>query len=218
MADRKSVFLDKNNPPLPLLHVYPSRYLKKYQEIMDSKIKSMLDSIAVRNGVIFIQALVENDDFIIFEPGFRLSGEREYHITKLSGINTLELLIKYAVSGVMCEKVIKDLINPDFSDYGCIIDILVKPGKIGRLAGLEEVESLEGVVAVCPVYSEGDTIADHDAGTLKQVALRVHTVVKTNNEFEPLYNESMKLIKIDSDSGHNMLINASISDISQLQR
>ena len=215
MADRHV----KNNQigiiPLPVAYTFPSKHLEKYQETLNSKVVEMFKSIGVRNGMIFIQAFVENENIIFYEMGYRLTGSLEYKIiSKLNGFNPMEMMINFALTGSMNEIRIKDIVNPNYKGWGFNITFLVKPGKIGSMLGIEEVSSLEGVIDVVASYSEGDIILESSIGTLKQVILRVFATTKTKNEMANLMDKIHGLIKVYSVDGENMLLD--VFDTSEL--
>jgi len=207
MSDRYIRNMYDGMIPLPVAHSFPSKHLKRYQETLNSKVIAMFKSIGLKNGYLFIQSFVENGNFVFHEMGFRLSAAMEHKIiSKLNGINLIEMMINLALTGTMYEKSNKPLVNPNYQEWGCNLQYLVKPGKIGSIVGVDEVNSLERVIDVIPNYSEGDVIPESAIGTVIQVVLRVLATTKTKKEMAKLMDKIHGFIKVYSVNGENMLL------------
>lgn len=207
MADRYTKNKQGGIIPLPVAYIFPSKHLKSYQESLNHKVIEMFKSIGIQNGMIFIQSFVEDGKYIFYEMGFRLTGSLEYKIIRqISGINPLEMMINYALTESMNEISIEPLINPNFKEYGCNITFLAKPGKIGRIIGVNEVYSLDEVIDVVPAYNEGDVIQESAIGTLQQVIIRVFAVTKNKHELAKVIDKIHNTIKVYSEDGKNMLL------------
>lgn len=207
MADRYVKNKQSGIIPLPVAYSFPSKHLKKYQETLNPKVIEMFKSIGMKNGMVFIQTFVENGNCVFYEMGYRLTGSLEYKITsKLNGINPMEMMINFALTGSMYEKSIKILINPNYDNCGFNITFLVKPGKIGDIIGIDKVASLQEVIDIVPAYNVGDVIPESAVGTLKQVVLRVFATTKTKEEMGKLINKIHDIIKVYTVDGDNMLL------------
>jgi biotin carboxylase len=207
MADRHVKNGQGSIIPLPVGYTFPSQYLKRYQETLNQKVIRMFKSIGIKNGMIFIQTFIEEDECVFYEMGYRLTGSLEYKIIKeMNGINPIELMINYAITGSMCDKSIKKVLNPNYSRFGFNITFLTKPGKIGRIIGIEDVKKLENVIDVVCSYEEGDQIPDSALGTLKQVIIRVFGTTNTKHEMIELINKIHGLVYVYSEDGDNMLL------------
>ncbi|KZL93690.1 ATP-grasp domain-containing protein [Clostridium magnum] len=207
MADRYTKNKQGGIIPLPVAYIFPSKHLKSYQESLNHKVIEMFKSIDIQNGMMFIQSFVEDGKCIFYEMGFRLTGSLEYKIIRqISGINPLEMMINYALAESMNKISIKPLVNPNFKECGCNITFLAKPGKVGRILGVDEVYSLEEVIDVVPAYNEGDVIQESDIGTLKQVIIRVLIVAENKDELAKVIDKIYNTIKVYSEDGENMLL------------
>ena len=213
ISDRHVKNQHDGNLPLPVAFIMPSKHLKNYVETIDAKVKEMINSIGIQNGVLLIQSFVDNDSFTFYEMGFRLNGSMEYKITsKLNNINSLEMMINYALTGLMYDKPIKDFINPYYSNWGCIMFFAVKPGKIGKIIGIDKVRSLHEIIDIIPIYREGDLIQESYAGTLKQVIIKVFMTTESKAKLVNLINQVQRMIKVYDNKGVNMLLNGLDTD------
>jgi len=207
MADRYTNNKKGGIIPLPVAYIFPSKHLKNYQDTINQKAREMFKSIGIKNGMIFIQSFIENGNCIFYEMGYRLTGSLEYKIiSEFNGINPMEMMINYALTGSMYEKPIKALVNPNYNELGCNITLLARPGKIGRIIGVDEVKSLQGVIDVVHSYNEGDVIPEEALGTLKQVVLRVFATAKNREKMSSLMDKIYSLIKVYSVDEENMLL------------
>jgi biotin carboxylase len=207
MADRYTKNKNGGIIPLPVAYILPSKHLKSYQESFNYKVIEMFKSIGIQNGMIFIQSFVEDGKFIFYEMGFRLTGTLEYKIiSQINGINPLEMMINYALTGAMNEASIESHISPNFKEWGCNITFLAKPGKVGRIIGVKEVNSLEGVIDVVTAYNEGDVIKESAIGTLQQIIVRAFAVARSKRELAKVIDKIHNTVKVFSEDGKNMLL------------
>jgi carbamoylphosphate synthase large subunit len=207
IADRHVKNQHDGNLPLPVAFIMPSKHLQNYVETLDEKAKKMIESIGIQNGVLLIQSFVDNDSFTFYEMGFRLNGSMEYKITtQLNNINALEMMVNYALTGVMLDKPIKEFVDPNYSNWGCILFIAAKPGKIDKIFGIDRVRSLQEIIDIVPAYSEGDIIRESFAGTLRQVILRVFISADTKELLVKVINQVQTMIEVHDINGENMLL------------
>lgn len=192
---------------LPVAYIFPSRYLNNYLEEQNSKVIEMFNSLKMKNGMVFIQSFIEDEKYIFYEMGFRLTGSLEYKIMEpLIGINHLELMIEFSITGKMGETDLFKNLNPKYSSYGCNITLLARPGQIGKIEGIKTLFSFPEVIDVFPSYKEGDVIPDIAKGTLQQVVLRVFAVTRTKAELIKVIEKIHDVIRVTSISGENMLL------------
>lgn len=207
MADRYTKNKQGGTIPLPVAYSFPSKHLHTYQESLNAKVMKMYKSIGIQNGMIFIQSFVENGKCIFYEMGFRLTGSLEYKIiSKITGVNPMEMMVNYALSGKMNENSLQPLINPTFKEWGCNVTFLARPGKVGRILGVSEVASLPEVIDVVPAYIEGEVIPSSALGTLKQVIIRVFAIADTKQKLAEIIDKIHNTIQVYSEDGEDLLL------------
>lgn len=200
--------------PLPVGYTFPSKYQEKYISELNEKVVRMLKNIGMRNGVLFIQSLVCEGEFIFYETGFRLNGCQEFRIIKnAEGVDILELLINYALTGKMSDTDLKDKIDPAFSKPHCNVTFLVKPGEIGSVHGIEDIRKIPGVIAVHQMLHAGDIIRQEYKGTLHQVVMRVFAYADTKTELKEKINEITRKIAVLNAEGNDMLLEGFTEDM-----
>ena len=190
------------------LTLFPSKNTDKYIKTIDDKVKDMFLSINFTNGVFFFQAIPEKDNIYIYEMGLRTGGGMTYKITEAtSGNNDLEMLIHFAITGEMCEKDDKILIDPFLKGkQAASLAIPLRAGTIAKVEGTEKILNIEGVVNFTYFCEEGDTILEKHMNTLSQLYGRV-MIIRNNIEklFEGL-KEIRDSIKIEDKDGNDMVM------------
>ena len=125
---------------------------------------------------------------------------------KTEGINSVEMMVNFALKGKMNEISIKRNVNPNFKEWGCNISFLAKPGKIVKITGIEEVSSFPGIIDVIPTYQEGDIIPATALGTLEQIIVRVFAIAETKQELAATIEKIHNTIKVYSEDEESMLM------------
>lgn len=205
MCDR---YTNKEQPgfaQLPTAYIFPSKYLGSFQKTDDENVKNMLKSICIKNGVLFIQAFIEDGRVCIYEMGYRLNGAQEYRIiSAINGINTMEMLIRHALTGKMDGWDLTKYDNPNFSKYACKITPLLRQGVIKKIIGIEEISRLPEIIDIVPVHTEGDRI--EAVGTLDQVLTRIFAVSDSIARLQRVIDKVYTTIKVYDDNGNDMLL------------
>ena len=202
MADRHMKNKKFGHIPLPVAYTWPSQFLKNYEETIHPKVVKMFNAIGLKNGLVFIQSFVVDGTCIFYEMGYRLSGSLEYKIMKkLNGLDPLEMLVSFALTGHMYEKSLDQMFKPNYENWGFNLTFLAKPGKIGSIEGLETVADMADVLDVVTAYNPGDVIPENAIGTLKQVVLRVFATSKSKGDMKILIDRIHNTIKVYSQIG-----------------
>lgn len=208
MADRHTENGSKYTIPLPVLYTFPSNHLSKYQEVLNKKVISAFQSIGLRNGMIFIQAFVNEEGFKLYDIGFRLTGTQEYHILEeLCNYNPLKMMVDYSFTKKMGKEDISHLVDPLFGGKSaCNITFLVKPCVIDKFVGIEEVEAMKGVIKVIKNHQVGDEVSASAIGTLNQVAIRVLAVAENKESLKKMILDVTDKIDIYSTEGKSVVL------------
>lgn len=166
---------------IPNLCIYPSRYTELYLREYNELVINMLKGMGVKDGTLFMQAIVKNGKIFIYETGMRLCASKAYQILEYdSGYNTLEHLMQYALTGSMGKQV---QFHPKMKRWYATIHTLGIPGAtIAECKGKEELENYPWLVHIAPAYRVGDTIPQGSAGTFVQDATRIHVAADTKEE------------------------------------
>ncbi len=207
MGDRHVKHFQDGIIPLPVAYSFPSLYLKEYQNSIHQRVVDMFKAIGMKNGMVFIQSFVENGKCIFYEMGYRLTGSLEYKlISHACGFDPMDMMIHFALTGKMSRVDLGKLTNPNFNKPYCNITLLARPGKVGKMQGIEETKKIPGVLDVFCSYAEGDEIPDKALGTLAQVIIRVFAFANTKRELAGLMDKVHNTINVFSEEEESMLL------------
>lgn len=201
----KVISPDRDYVSLPIFHMYPSSHIDAYIEKVDAAAKRMFRSIGLKNGIIMLQGFDIDGEFKFFESGFRMGGEQMYVFTDhQNNVNSLELMINYALTGKMADFKVSDRDNARFKWPCCNYYIPLKAGVITQVHGLDEVEAMENVLNVTKMFTLGDEILDTNA--LERVCLRLHVYGKTAEELAQALVKISATLQILDQNGNEMQI------------
>jgi biotin carboxylase len=198
---------NKDAAPLSEAVFYHSVRLDEYIQTLDAKVRKMFESIGLKNGTLYIQSFYDEEGFHFYEMGYRLGGGQSYRmISEINGINHLEMLIYHSLTGTMCDNEIENRINPKFDAVACGLFVLIGPGKICSVRGLEIVRQIPQVVNVMQVYYEGDSLPQCAEGTTQQVFARLHFVAKNTDELIMAIERAQSVLRVEDEDGKNMIV------------
>lgn len=206
--DRQLTRLQGDSSPIATGTVYPSMYTDLFLKEVHPKLCAMFEGLNVPAGVLNIQFFIENNNFYIYDPGFRLQGEAPHiHLAHINGFDHRKMLINYAFTGVFGED--------DFSeknDYmfrgkaACSVWVLLKAGKIESIEGLDEMKAHKNVHFVVERFHQGDTVKEDFIGTERQVLFRIYTAGNSIFEINQTIEDIRNLLKINDPKGNDMVL------------
>lgn len=152
---------------------YPSRYTERYLAEANASVIRMLKSNGFRNGMISLQAFVDDASFYFCEMCFRPSGGQHYHLVEdQHGIDQLSLLIQFALTGTCATDWAADKETPCFRQRYVMLWVFGKPGnRIGKMEGWDALSHDARVCHAAPALSAGMVVGK--TGTTAQVIGRV---------------------------------------------
>lgn len=193
--------------PLPVGYTFPSSVLPVYQAEIEEKVKAMLRSVGIRNGMMFMQCKVEDEVCVTYDIGFRLTGSLEYKILDaLCGFDPLKMMINFALTGSMGEESLAEKVNPKFPRPAYNVSCLAAPGKIAQIGGVDPVKKIPGVEDVVLAHMEGETITKEMRGLLSQIVVRILGSVDEKKDLYPMMHRIENEISILSDDGTSMML------------
>ncbi len=205
MGDRHMKRFDDKFIPLPIGYTFPAISIDSFMKEENENVCNMFRSLSMKEGMVFMQAFVEDGQCIIYEMGYRLTGSLEPHLFEHAyNFNTLEAMINYAVDN---EIDIKPLQKHDVNNC-CManLTLLLRAGYLKEYEGLDEVRNMDGVLHVFVSREPGTLVEEKIMGTLAQVAVRVLLYADTKEELIVRMDQIKSMIKVLDDKGNNILI------------
>jgi len=189
-------------------NIYPSRHIAHYYERMHANALRLFKAMGIKNGVLLVQAFYENEEFYVYDTGFRLQGEASnLLIEKLCGYDQRELLIHFALTGSEGDLDLCAADDPTLHGRAAAsVWFLLKEGTVGKIEGLERAKNDGRVAALVQRLYEGDEIPSSWIGTEQQVMLRLFLVCDTKRELAEAIAEYQTGIRVSDIHGGNMLV------------
>lgn len=207
MHDRYLRESDGNFMKLPLAYVYPSKYLKSYQENQNQKVIDMFEGIGLQNGTLFIQGFASEQECPFYEMGLRFNGAKQYNLLKEEcNFSTMDMMIEYALSGEISDIDITELADPDFKHIYCTLSILGKPGKVTEVIGVDQLRSFPEVLDVSQWYYGGEMLSEKLLGTQRQILCRVTLKTDNRTEMAAAIDKVYETFDVLNECGESMLI------------
>ena len=214
VGDRFVNTSQKGLSPLTAAVVYPSKYVQKYIDTIDLKVKRMFCEEGFSNGTVFIQSFFDGDDFYFFEMGYRVGGgQSSMMIRDICGLDYVENLINFAFTGKMDNTDLRTIANPFFKKKACCLVPCLKQGTIANISGIDSIRLLPECKNITQFYEEGETVPQSSIGNLGQSFLRIHLVAdnwETLNRDIEIVNENLKVTSV---IGHNMILEGAFEKI-----
>lgn len=193
--------------PLPVGYTYPASITEDYYRDIGPKAKEMFRAAGLKNGMMFMQCKVEENECVVYDIGYRLTGTMEYkNLSAVCGYNPIEMMIYFALTGKMAEESVGKWVNPNFGKYSYNVSFLVKPGKIAEIIGLEKLKSVHGFIDAVVAHYPGEEITENMKGLLEQISLRVFGMADRKDELWERIQQVQNTVKIISTEGENMVL------------
>lgn len=204
-ADRHTVRTENTTVPLPVAEVFPSKHRNEMISSIDANIRKMLLGMGVKNGLVLIQALYENGEFFVYEMAYRFTGEQHYRLVeKQKGIKLARFMIKLALGEEVTEFETDKLKDTSFIYPSVNLAVVLKPGKIKEIKGLEKVYKIEEVISYNLTHSDGDSVKS--SGDYSHMLIRVNMVAKDFKSLKKAINKVKEYITVTSSEGENMVV------------
>ena len=194
---------------------YPSKHTQYYIDTLDEKVKQMFKGVGIRNGALFMESFFTKEGVYFYEMGLRLSGGQTYNMTEIAtGANELRMLIRYALTGNMCEEEERKLIDPWLNGYVMgSVTVPLRAGTIAKVNGIEEIKALPQVYAVSQLHQVGDVIKQENQGTLLSLLSRISIVAKDKTILNETIEEIIRKVSVIDTEGNEMFISDRVREI-----
>lgn len=192
---------------IPVARLYPSLFAKEFEENVSGKLVTMLESLGLKNAVVFVQGIYDsyNCSFAIFEGGLRSAGEAPYRfIEKINGVNYMSMLVDNALSQPVSYDPKRE--DPYLKGMCCgVISFVSKGGVVGKIDGLENaVEKCQSVITYENRYPVGSETPCGD--TLRQLMMRFVLICKSRKQMSEDINYLNKTIDVKDSNGVNLVV------------
>lgn len=190
---------------VPDMYIYPSRYTDIYLDKYNDAVINMLKGIGLKNGSLFMQAVVKDKNVYFYEAGMRLNGCKTYQILEVENdYNTFEHLMNYALTGCMGEHC--DF-NPKMKKWYATWNVVGTPGAVCKeFVGQKELETYPWLIKVSGSYAEGEQIPKTAKGTLIQLVARIHVYGDTKEQLLNRIDRMQTMYHVKDNDGNEVLM------------
>ncbi len=185
----------------------PSVFTRTYMEKAHHKIEKFAKDIGLNTAPMFMQGFVDGDKVRFYDPGLRLpGGEFERIFIRAFGKNPMYPLIEYALTGAVSEE------YANFSEedvnlngkLGVQMLIPLRPGKISKIVGADEIKKHPDVVSMFEMFEEGDTVIE--THNVKQRFCAIDAVRENKEEMTEFVKWVFDTLKVYDENGEDMII------------
>ena len=163
----------------------------------------MIQALGVKYGNLMFQGFEEKGKLYFHESGLRMGGEQFYVFAeRLNGISSLELMIEFALTGKMTIYDAKTQDNYRFSKFCCNYYIPLKPGRIAKIEGVDEINAMPQLLQNRQFKFVGDEISA--TSSLDRVIFRLHVMDDTKEKFARTLCKISDTVKILDENGNDM--------------
>ena len=191
---------------IPAARIYPSLFLKEYQEQVDPFMKKMITNLDLDFGVVFAQGIYSPalERFGIFEGGLRGAGERPYRL--ISATNGCDYATMVLDSMVLGHDKIPWQDDVTLSGKTCaVVSLVGRHGTVEKVQGIEDVLEAFPEIIECEIrYPEGATIPDTD--TLRQLAVRFFIVCNDREQLANIISKINERVSVVDKDGNSLVV------------
>lgn len=185
--------------------VYPSKYIDSYLDKIDGKVRRMFERLGVKNGVLFLTAFTDGNEYFFYDMGCRISGGHHFIFTgNQNQTDALEQLIHFAITGKMADYNIAERDNPRFKNLCFQWNILGKEGVIAQMEGFDKIKNLPEVISSSLSKRPGDRIGKD--GTTAQKLAVLHLVLKDKNQVNGLLQHIYSNFNVTDGDGNSLIL------------
>lgn len=183
----------------------PSKYTDAYMEGVHHKVSAMLKGMGLKNALAFFQGFIDGDTVRFYDPGPRFAGgEYERLARQATGIDLMELLVTFALTGEMQKGVVPQDYCKLGGKYLIQLDPNLRTGKIGTIRGLEQIRENPCVLYISQRYAEGDLVPE--ANDLRQRFAEFAILSDSLEQEVENIRFVQNTLKILDENGENMIV------------
>lgn len=202
----------KGHEVLQKAWVWPSRFSQLFQKQVDPKFRQLLkNGIGMHNGYCSISCFYRNGKFMVFEAGFRLTGEHSFDYQRAKyGRSHLETIINHAM-GLPISDEICNTIKELKSIIYCVYFMCPEGEILDKIIGLNDISNNEHIITIVQQQSNGFyfkkepakllmfNICNNDINTIKTYVREINSTIKVLTKSGKYYSPYLGLSENEID-------------------
>ncbi len=204
-ADRYTVRNGETAVPLPVAEVFPSLHRDEMVEKLDDKMRRMISSLHIRDGLVLIQALYDGKgDYFVYEMAYRFTGEQHYRLVERQrGVKLVRMMLSAALGEDISAYDNELLDDVCFDKPSINLALILNPGEVKSITGLERVYLIDEVISYNLTHAEGDVVAA--SGDYSHMLIRVNMVAENYEKLCHAVDLVDEYVTVVSTKNENML-------------
>ena len=202
--DRCIVRTSESAVPLAISYMYPSAHLDVIEDQVMKPITDMIHGLGIHNGIISFDGMISEGKLYLIETQFRWGGTHFYKfVQQESGVDLLEMMIDYALTGKYDRYSFKGKLNPHFRRHYACQNLQAFPGRIHKVENVDKTLALPGVDWLIQIKNIGDKVPD-DGSTAQNFA-KLGLSAETEKELYHIMDNVQNTLVVLDDQGSNMI-------------
>ena len=202
--DRCIVRTSESAVPLAISYMYPSAHLDVIEDQVMKSITDMIHGLGIHNGIISFDGMISEGKLYLIETQFRWGGTHFYKfVQQESGVDLLEMMIDYALTGKYDRYSFKGRLNPHFRRHYACQNLQAFPGRIHKVENIDKTLALPGVDWLIQIKNIGDKVPD-DGSTAQNFA-KLGLSAETEKELYHIMDNVQNTLVVLDDQGNNLI-------------
>lgn len=184
----------------------PSTFAPVFMKKVCGRVKEMIRSLDVEFGPVFLQGFVDGDTIRYYDPARRMpGGDYDLILKEATGFDTVKTLIHFALTGDIKTKV-GDPENAYKLNGGTalLFTFSVRPGRIARIEGMEELLKQPNVIYGRQIIPEGSLIPA--SGDIAQRVAAIGVYISNKDQIAAFVEHVYKTYRVLDENGEDMII------------
>ena len=184
--------------------MYPSKYIDIVEEQVLKPVTKLINGLKIHNGIISFEGIVSEGKLYLIETQFRFGGTHFYKfVEKDCGIDLLEMMIDYALTGKYDTYSFEGKINHRFSGLYACQNLQADPGRIVKVNNIDKVRALEGVDWFIQIKNINDSVPN-DGSTAQNFA-KIGLSADSEKELYRLMDKIQHTLEVLDENGNNLI-------------
>ena len=128
----------------------------------------------------------------------------------MNGMDLLEMLVRFAITGQFSGWNISTYDNPNFKNVYCSLNILIQPDTVAKIEGLETTKALPQVTNFTQMMEIGESVKL--PGTVQQILFKFSLVESNLQNLKRTIQTIYNTLKVFNNQGENIIINPTFLD------
>ena len=204
VADRSIVRTSEERVPLAISYMYPSKSIDIVEEQVLEPVTKLINGLEIHNGIISFEGIVCEGKLYLIETQFRFGGTHFYKfVEKDCGIDLLEMMIDYALTGKYDKYKFEGQMNHRFKGLYACQNLQADPGKIVSVKNIDKVKELPGVDWFVQIKNLNDVVPN-DGSTAQNFA-KIGLSANSEKELYRLMDKIQHTLEVIDENGNNLV-------------